>query len=294
MPETTPAAWDARDLGSSGCILDYICGRSNVSTDGNGPFEIAEVRNSAPAPTDADHRAASSIATLAGQRLLALRSSGLVGGELKDAGDASSHAYIMDELARQFPDDGLLSEEGADDAARLAQRRVWIVDPLDGTREFSEPPRSDWAVHVALTVDGQAVAGAVALPTRGLTLGTGDSLASPPQHNGRPRILVSRTRPTPFAQLLAEHLEGELLPMGSAGAKAMAVVLGEADIYAHSGGQYEWDSAAPAAVASMAGLHVSRLDGSPLRYNQPNPWMPDLLICRRDLAAAVIATCAAA
>lgn len=249
---------------------------------------------SATAPTEGDHDAARSIAALAGERLLSLRSSGLEGGELKDAGDASSHAYIMDELTRQFPDDGILSEEGADDARRLAQRRVWIVDPLDGTREFSEPPRVDWAVHVALTIDGHAVAGAVALPARGLTLGTGDSLASPLRFQGPPRILVSRTRPTPFAEILAERLEGALLPMGSAGAKAMAVVLGEADIYAHSGGQYEWDSAAPVAVASMAGLHVSRLDGSPLRYNQPNPWMPDVLICRRDLAAAVIATCAAA
>lgn len=232
-----------------------------------------------------------SIATRAGEHLLSVRSSGLTGSELKSAGDAASHALIMGELVRTFPDDGILSEEGTDDGARLTHRRVWIVDPLDGTREFSEPPRTDWAVHVALTIDGCAVAGAVALPARGLTLSTDGSLPSLPAFGDPPRVLVSRTRPTEHALRLAEGLGGRLVPMGSAGAKAMAVVLGEADVYAHSGGQYEWDSAAPVAVATAAGLHVSRLDGSPLRYNRVDPWLPDLLVCRPELAADVLAIC---
>jgi len=168
---------------------------------------------------------------------------------------------------------------------------VWIVDPLDGTREFSEPPRTDWAVHVALVVGGRLVAGAVALPARELTLHSAGQLPAPVITAGPPRLVVSRTRPAPHATQLAEQLGAELVPMGSAGAKAMAVVLGDADVYAHSGGQYEWDSAAPVAVAAAAGFHVSRLDGSPLVYNQPDPYLPDLLICRPDLAARVIAVC---
>ena len=182
----------------------------------------------------------------------------------------------------------MLSEEGRDDLARLAAERVWIIDPVDGTREFSERGRTDWAVHVALAIDGVAVAGAVALPARGITLTTDPPPAARAPYDGEPRILVSRSRPPSQATLIQESLGGRLVPMGSAGAKAMAVVLGEADVYAHSGGQYEWDNAAPAAVAQSAGLHVSRLDGSPLRYNQPDPWLPDLLICRPDLADAVL------
>jgi 3'(2'), 5'-bisphosphate nucleotidase len=213
--------------------------------------------------------------------------------DLKDAGDAAAHAVIVDELGRRFPDDAILSEEAADDQARLTNRRVWIVDPVDGTREFSEPPRVDWAVHIALVVDGELRAGAVALPGRGLTLTSAAPPGRPP-YDGPPRLLVSRTRPTEHAHRVALSLDAELVPMGSAGAKAMAVVLGDADIYAHSGGQYEWDSAAPVAVAAAAGLHVSRLDGAPLRYNQPDPWLPDVLICRPDLADAVIDICAVA
>ncbi len=235
-----------------------------------------------------DHELAAALATGAGELLVALRAGGLTGGELKAAGDARSHEFLFKALAAHQPDDGVLSEEGADDRVRLERRRVWIVDPLDGTREFSEPPRTDWAVHVALAIDGDAVAGAVALPALGLTLSTGAPPAVPAVPSRPPRILVSRTRPTEHARLLAEKLGGELVPMGSAGAKTMAVVRGHADIYAHSGGQYEWDSAAPVAVARAAGLHVSRLDGSPLRYNQPNPWLPDLLVCRREHAAAVL------
>jgi 3'(2'), 5'-bisphosphate nucleotidase len=194
----------------------------------------------------------------------------------------------MKELQALVPDDGVLSEEGSDNPLRHRHERVWIVDPLDGTREFSEPPRSDWAVHVALAIGGEVVAGAVALPGSGMTFGTAEPPVVPTVAPRPPRILVSRTRPTEHARVVARHLDGELFPMGSAGAKAMAVVRGEADVYAHSGGQYEWDSAAPVAVAQAAGLHVSRLDGSPLRYNQPDPWLPDLLICRPEYAAAVI------
>ena len=234
---------------------------------------------------------------MAGERLLALRTQGLQDAELKDAGDAAAHTVIVGELARRFPDDGVLSEEGREDdvgrdsKARLDLARVWIVDPLDGTREYAELPRTDWAVHVALAIDGRLAAGAVALPARGLTLATGAALPALSPAAARPRVVVSRTRPTEHALRIVEQLDGDLVPMGSAGAKAMAVVLGEADVYAHSGGQYEWDSAAPVAVAAAAGLHVSRLDGSPLLYNRPDPWLPDVLICRPELAASVIEIC---
>mgnify|MGYP000926062613 CR=1 FL=1 len=239
-----------------------------------------------------DHELARWLATAAGERLLQVREGGLEGRELKDAGDLAAHELLMELLAEHRPGDAVLSEEGKDDPVRLSADRVWIVDPLDGTREFSEPPRDDWAVHVALTIDGAVIAAAVALPGRNRTLATGQpDLPRPSAKVGTPRLLVSRTRPTEHAQQLAEHLGAELVPMGSAGAKAMAVVLGEADIYAHSGGQYEWDSAAPVGVAAAAGFHVSRLDGSPIVYNQPNPWMPDLLICHPVFADQVIAFC---
>ena len=238
-----------------------------------------------------DAAAAGAVAELAGRRLLEVRTSGLSGVALKDAGDAAAHAVIVESLTRRFPADAILSEEAADDPARLANRRVWIVDPLDGTREFSEPDRADWAVHVALAVDGELRVGAVALPGRGLTLTSAAPVTEPDRHLGPPRLVVSRTRPTEHAHRVAGVLGADLVPMGSAGAKAMAVVLGEADIYVHSGGQFEWDSAAPVAVAAAAGLHVSRIDGSPLRYNQPDPWLPDVLICRPHLAVAVIDAC---
>ena len=238
-----------------------------------------------------DHEIARALATSAGDLLLDLRNTGLVGKELKDAGDRASHVHLMAELARHAPEDGVLSEEGTADPSRLSMERVWIVDPLDGTREYGEPPRDDWAVHVALCVDGVATIGAVALPARGLTLSTGFPLPAPRTHEGLPRLAVSRTRPSAHAEKLAAHLGGELVPMGSAGAKAMAVVLGEIEVYAHSGGMYEWDSAAPVAVAAAAGLHVSRLDGSPLVYNRENPYLPDLLICLPEFAETAISTC---
>lgn len=239
-------------------------------------------------PTAADHQAAAELASAAGELLLDVRKRGLEGRALKDAGDQESQAFLAAALRRRFPDDAVFSEEAVDDPVRLTSSRVWVVDPLDGTREFSEPPRSDWAVHVALVIDNTAVVGAVALPALGVTLSTAAPPTVPAAGSRRPRILVSRTRPTEHARLLAERLGGELVPMGSAGAKAMAVVRGDADVYAHSGGQYEWDSAAPVAVAAAAGLHTSRLDGSPLRYNQADPYLPDLLVCRPELIDAVL------
>ena len=187
----------------------------------------------------------------------------------------------------------MLSEEGADDAARLDAERVWVVDPLDGTREYAEPGRTDWAVHVALVVAERPVAGAVALPALGLTLSTADPPRLPEARPGPPRLVVSRSRPPEQADIVAAALGAEVAPLGSAGAKAMAVVRGEADLYVHAGGQYEWDSCAPAAVAAAAGCAVSRLDGSDLRYNQPDPYLPDLVICRPELAEAVLAALAA-
>lgn len=238
-----------------------------------------------------DHQVAHDLATAAGELLLELRTNGLTGSALKDAGDREAHEFLMAELVRLRPDDGVLSEEGKADPARLSMSRVWIVDPLDGTREYSEPPREDWAVHVALCIDGVATIGAVALPAMGRTLSTGSDLPVLPPYDGKPRLAVSRTRPAAQAEALAARLDGELVPMGSAGAKAMAVVTGDIEIYAHSGGQYEWDSAAPVAVAAAAGLHVSRIDGSPLVYNREDPYLPDLLVCRPEYAAIAIEVC---
>jgi 3'(2'), 5'-bisphosphate nucleotidase len=246
-----------------------------------------------PTATAADHRDAAAIATEAGERLVALRARMHADGadptELRAEGDRSSHDFIVGELASSHPDDAVLSEEGADDPARLAASRVWIVDPLDGTREFGEEGRTDWAVHVALAIDGQIAAAAVALPARGMTLNASPASPLAPPSGGPPRVVVSRTRPPAIAELLAERLGGELVALGSAGAKAMAVVLGDVDVYAHSGGQYEWDSAAPVGVAAAGGLHVSRLDGAALEYNRPEPYLPDLLICRPELRDAVLA-----
>ncbi len=244
-------------------------------------------------PTRADHHLAHALATEAGWRLVELRATLVAAGtetsELRDQGDRQSHELLMAGLAEAVAaGDAVLSEEGRDDLARLDHRRVWIIDPLDGTREFGEPPRADWAVHVALAIDGVAVVGAVALPAVEVVLSTRELLELAPAHPGAPRVVVSRTRPPAAATWLAEQLHGELVEMGSAGAKAMAVVRGEAEVYAHSGGQYEWDSCAPAAVAAAAGLHVSRLDGSPLRYNNPDPYLPDLLICRPELAGPAL------
>jgi 3'(2'), 5'-bisphosphate nucleotidase len=232
-----------------------------------------------------DDRLAADLAAEAGRRLLALRAGGGAADELRRAGDRSSHEFLAAELARQRPGDAVLSEEGADDLARLSADRVWIVDPLDGTREFGEPGRSDWAVHVALWERGELTAGAVALPAQDKVLSTADPVkapAAPPP--GTFRLLVSRTRPPEFMTRLSRQLGAELVPLGSAGAKAAAVICGDAEAYVHSGGQYEWDSAAPVAVAVASGLHASRIDGSKLSYNQERPSLPDILICQATLA----------
>jgi 3'(2'), 5'-bisphosphate nucleotidase len=239
-----------------------------------------------------DHTLARTLATDAGALLLELRAGAGPDADpksLRAAGDARSHELLMAALARHRPDDAVLSEEGKDDRRRLSADRVWIVDPLDGTREFGEAGRSDWAVHVALWERGELAAGAVALPGLGVTFATDapPELAAPVA--GPTRLLVSRTRPPDFARRLAEVVESELVPLGSAGAKTMAVIRGEADAYAHAGGQYEWDSAAPVAVALAAGLHASRVDGSPLRYNAEDVYQPDLLICRPELAGELLA-----
>jgi 3'(2'), 5'-bisphosphate nucleotidase len=235
---------------------------------------------------------AARFATAAGNLLLELRRRLTVADTdvkaLRDEGDRRSNELLLELIADAYPADAVLSEESKDNPARLQSRRVWIVDPLDGTREFGEVDRSDWAVHVALAVDGMPVVGAVALPGRGMTLTTSPAPIVPARGDGPLRLLVSRTRPPALALELARRLEAELVPMGSAGAKTMAVVLGEADVYVHAGGQYEWDSCAPVAVALAAGLHVTRIDGSPLRYNQPNPWLPDQVVCRPDLAERVM------
>ncbi|KAA0107753.1 3'(2'),5'-bisphosphate nucleotidase CysQ [Mycolicibacterium sp. P1-5] len=237
-----------------------------------------------------DHDLAAELATQAGKLLLGVRAelAGASGAERKAAGDKRSHEYLMEALAEARPADAVLSEEGADDPIRLRSTRVWIVDPLDGTREFSELDRDDWAVHVALWQDGELIAGAVALPAQGVTLAT-PTVAAPPPAPAVPRIVVSRTRPPAVALQVRDALGGVLVEMGSAGAKVAAVVQGRADVYVHAGGQYEWDSAAPVAVARAAGLHTSRIDGSPLQYNRPDPLLPDVVVCRPELAEAVLA-----
>lgn len=227
------------------------------------------------------------LAQEAGRILMDLRAAGMHEGKALGAqGDVLANAFLMEALAQHRPDDGVLSEETADTPARLSKERVWIIDPLDGTREYGEG-RADWAVHVGLSVGGKAALGAVALPGLDLVLDSAAPPALPPMAPV-PRLLVSRSRPAREAVTVAQVLGGELVPMGSAGAKAMAVVRGEAEIYLHSGGQYEWDNCAPVAVAAGAGLHVSRIDGSPLVYNNADTWLPDLLICRPQWAQRVL------
>lgn len=242
---------------------------------------------------DDDHALATWLAEAAGRRLLEVREEGLEGRELKDAGDRAAHELLMSLLAEVRPDDAVLSEEGKDDKARLQADRVWIVDPLDGTREFSEPPRDDWAVHVALWErtgpdSGELTAGAVAQPALGETFNTGTPPQVPAATSERPRIAVSRSRPPEFVNALAAELDAELVPMGSAGVKVLSVARDLTDAYVHAGGQYEWDSAAPVAVARAAGLFTSRIDGSPLEYNQDDVYLPDLIVCRPELADRIV------
>ncbi len=243
-----------------------------------------------------DHRLAADLARRAGELLVGLRArlaaDGAPSAVLRAEGDRRAHEFLVAGLAAARPGDAVLSEEGADDAGRLDAERVWVVDPLDGTREYSEPGRTDWAVHVALVTGERPVAGAVALPALGLTLSTADPRPLPAARTGPPRLVVSRSRPPHQAEVVAAALGADVVPLGSAGAKAMAVVRGDADLYVHAGGQYEWDSCAPAAVALAAGCAATRLDGSPLRYNQPDPYLPDLVICRPELTRAVLAALA--
>ena len=257
--------------------------------------------DSSPTVSASDHALARRLAVEAGELLLGVRAAlteeGADPKTVKDEGDRRSDEFLMAELDAHAPDgDGVLSEESGathGDVRRLEADRVWIIDPLDGTREFSEPGRTDWAVHVALVVGGDPVCGAVALPALGTCFSTDDDVLDLPPVPDDPRVVVSRTRPPAEADVVREALGGVLVGMGSAGAKTMAILRGEVDCYPHSGGQYEWDSAAPAAVARHHGLHVSRLDGSPLVYNNPDPYLPDLLVCRSELAQATLDALAA-
>jgi 3'(2'), 5'-bisphosphate nucleotidase len=241
---------------------------------------------------ESDAALAARLATEAGRLLVELRErawkEGVHPWQVMDDGDLASHRFLVAELAAARPGDAILSEEGRDSANRLHANRVWILDPLDGTNEFGEYGRRDWAVHVALVIEGRPAAAAVALPALGRTYATDPAPIVPPVEGRRLRVVSSRHRFPQAAVVAARVLDAELVYLGSAGAKAMAVVAGEADVYAHHGGMYEWDSAAPAAVAAAAGLHASRIDGSPLAYNNPDPWLPDLLVCRPELTDPIL------
>lgn len=247
-------------------------------------------------PTAEDHAVARAVAVEAGRLLVALRAerADTWPDRLRAEGDRRAHLRILELLTDLRPDDAVLSEEGYDDRNRLGSERVWVVDPLDGTREFGERGRTDWAVHIALAEGGEVTAGAVALPALGEIFATDEPPVVPPVGGRRLRVVTSRSRLPHLSHAVAEALDADLVPMGSAGAKAMAVVRGDVDAYAHAGGMYEWDSAAPVAVAASAGLHVSRMDGSPLRYNRSDPWLPDVLICRPELARTCLEAAATA
>ena len=238
--------------------------------------------------SETDQQLASRVATEAGAMLVELRDELVAEGihywDLKDEGDVAGHRYIMSALTAARPDDVILSEEAADNRRRLSAERVWIIDPIDGTNEFAEHPRHDWAIHIALWEAGELTAASVALPTLGITFDASPAAVVPPSTRARPLLVTSRSRNPYCAVMVANALGCDVARLGSAGAKAMAIVMGEADIYVHDGGMYQWDSAAPSAVAKAAGLHVSRIDGSPLKYNQESLWLPDFLVCRTELA----------
>lgn len=253
------------------------------------PAGPAEVSDGAAAT---DTALATRLAVEAGRLLVALRAElvdrGAPAWQVMDTGDLASHRFLLDALREARPDDAVLSEEGVEDPRRFTRDRVWIVDPLDGTNEYGERGRHDWAVHVALWEHGRLTAGAVSLPALDLVFSTDPAPVVPASDREAPRLVTSRTRNPYAAVVVANALGADAVRLGSAGAKTMAVVLGEADIYVHDGGMYQWDSAAPAAVAQAAGLHVSRIDGSPLVYNQRDPWLPDFLVCRPEFAGAVL------
>ena len=238
--------------------------------------------------SETDQQLASRVATEAGAMLVELRDELVAVGthywDLKDEGDVAGHRYIMSALTAARPDDVILSEEAADNRRRLTAERVWIIDPIDGTNEFAEHPRHDWAIHIALWESGELTAASVALPTLGITFDASPASVVPPSTRAKPLLVTSRSRNPYCAVMVANALGCDVARLGSAGAKAMAIVMGEADIYVHDGGMYQWDSAAPSAVAKAAGLHVSRIDGSPLEYNKESLWLPDFLVCRSELA----------
>ena len=238
--------------------------------------------------SETDQQLASRVATEAGAMLVELRDELVAEGihywDLKDEGYVAGHRYIMSALTAARPDDVILSEEAADNRRRLNAERVWIIDPIDGTNEFAEHPRHDWAIHIALWEAGELTAASVALPTLGVTFDASPAAVVPPSTRARPLLVTSRSRNPYCAVMVANALGCDVARLGSAGAKAMAIVMGEADIYVHDGGMYQWDSAAPSAVAKAAGLHVSRIDGSPLEYNKESLWLPDFLVCRSELA----------
>jgi 3'(2'), 5'-bisphosphate nucleotidase len=246
----------------------------------------------AEASAETDAELAARLATQAGRGLVEVRrrlvESGAPRWQVMDGGDTTSQRFIADELARVRPDDAVLSEEGLEDPRRFDGGRVWIIDPLDGTREFGEPGRPDWAVHVALWAGSSFVAAAVSLPAFGAVFCTDPPPVVPTTDRTRPRLVVSRSRAPYAAAIVAHALDAEPVRLGSAGAKVMSVVSGETDIYVHDGGMYQWDSAAPVAVALAAGLHASRIDGSPLVYNHRDPWLPDLIVCRAEWAEPVL------
>ena len=238
--------------------------------------------------SETDQQLASRVATEAGAMLVELRDELVAEGihywDLKDEGDVAGHRYIMSALTAARPDDVILSEEAADNRKRLNATRVWIIDPIDGTNEFAEHPRHDWAIHIALWEAGELTAASVALPTLRVTFDASPAAVVPPSTRAKPLLVTSRSRNPYCAVMVANALGCDVARLGSAGAKAMAIVMGEADIYVHDGGMYQWDSAAPSAVAKAAGLHVSRIDGSPLKYNQESLWLPDFLVCRTEFA----------
>ncbi|MBG7605497.1 MAG: 3'(2'),5'-bisphosphate nucleotidase CysQ [Actinobacteria bacterium] len=241
---------------------------------------------------ESDAQLATRLAIETGHKLLELRDEMFGAGastwDVKDAGDAIAQEFLASEFAKHRPDDAVLSEEGSEDPRRFGADRVWIVDPLDGTREYGEPGRMDWAVHVALWTRDRFGAGAVSLPAIDMTFSTDPAPPLPPFTREKPRLVTSRSRAPYAAVLVAEGIDCDAFRLGSAGAKAMAVVMGEADIYVHDGGMYQWDSAAPVAVANAAGFHTSRIDGSALVYNDRDPWLPDFIVCRPELAEPVL------
>ena len=231
------------------------------------------------------------LARVTGQRLVVLREELIEKGttmwNLKDSGDMLAHHFLMDAFTALRPQDSVLSEEGSDDRRRLAADRVWIIDPLDGTNEYGEG-RSDWAVHIALWEKGKLTSGAVSLPSIESVFGVNPPVEIAPRPSGKPRLVTSRNRAPYAAVLVAEHLNCDAFRLGSAGAKAMSILMNESDIYVHDGGMNQWDSAAPAVVAMAAGLHASRLDGSPLIYNAADTWLPDFFVCRPEFTDDIL------